>query len=86
MVVVTIGCPSRVDAVEGAVNLVLWRNNLEKLSEGRLFGISFEKTEESCVKRRRKMNLEILATGREMGELENTTKTWEYFWNLKRPK
>lgn len=32
------------------------------------------------------MSLEIQAVGRELGELEPATKTWEYSENLERPK
>lgn len=34
---VTIGCPPEADAVEVAVDIVLWSNDMEELNEGKLF-------------------------------------------------
>lgn len=44
------GCSSEVNAVDDAVDTVLWRSSIEELNEGRLLGEIFEETEKCCVK------------------------------------
>lgn len=39
MAVAIAGCPSESDAAEGAVDIVLWKEDIEELNEGRLSGI-----------------------------------------------
>lgn len=38
MVVDIVDCPSETNVVHGAVDTVLWRKDIEKLSEGELWG------------------------------------------------
>lgn len=64
MVVVIFSCSFEANAVQTAVDIVLWRNHFKKLNEGELLGVSFGKMEEFCVKRRGKTSLETQPTER----------------------
>lgn len=38
MVVIIVGCPSEAEAVANAVDIDMWRDNIEKMNESELFG------------------------------------------------
>lgn len=86
MAVVTVGCPSHTDAVWGAKNNVLRKNDIKNLNEGELLGIFFAKKEEFCVQQRIKMSLETKTTRRKLREQKPTTRTSEYSGKLEEAK
>lgn len=63
VVAVPVGCASEADAVEDAVDIVLWRNSMEKVIEANSFAISFGEMKECSVKGRRWVSLEIEQRG-----------------------
>lgn len=75
MIVVIVCCPTKADGVEGAAEIVLCRNDIEELSEGELLGIPNGKTDNACVKSKKKMSLETQTARRESAELDPAMRT-----------